>query len=81
VILLYFLEFIFTLLFIVLMGTQVMWPLYMGTKTFPLFRHRKQEEQLTELKEQHAQLSLAEEVKRLGRELHQRRNDRQGEKE
>ncbi len=72
---LYFLEYIFIALFCLTMVTQVVWPLLMDQKSWPLFRRRKLEAKLTDLNDQLAADALAEEVRRRGRELnHQRQH-------
>ncbi len=72
---LYFLEWIFIAIFLVMMGTQVIYPLLDGQQTFPLFRHRKLEVGIDGLREQLVQAELAEEKKRLGRELNAKRKE------
>lgn len=76
---LYFLEYVFLALFLLAMGTQVIWPIISGQKTWPIFRHRKVEAKIADLDEQLRQLELAEVAKRKGQELHKRREgDNQG---
>lgn len=70
---LYFIELIIILLFLLIMGTQVMYPLIMGRTLFPLLRERKLESKLADLNEEIHIEQLKAQVKERGKELFNRR--------